>query len=115
MEKLQFTLELKEQKVELSGTPYAIRELNGRDRDAYLDLVGNRVKYVNGVQTGMTSYAGLQSGLLAKCLVNLDTNTAVPESTIASFPSSVLTELFKIAQKLNGLDKEAALDEIKNG
>jgi hypothetical protein len=113
MEVFSFELKLKEVTVKLDGSDYIIRELTGKQRDKYLDTVAKRVQYVNGMQAGMTSLSGLQSSLLSMCMVDEDGKN-VPESTIADFPGSVTSKLFKIAQDLSGLNENEDSQEVKN-
>ena len=113
MEIFKFELKLKQQDVELSKEKYTIFELTGRQRDEYLNNVSQRVKYVNGVATGMSNLTGLQSSLLAMCLKDED-GKLVKESVIQDFPGSVQSQLFTIAQKLSGLDQAEKIEEVKN-
>ena len=113
MQVYSFELKLKEVEVQLDGQKYIMRELTGKQRDQYLDLIAKRVQYVNGNQAGMKSLSGLQSSLLAMCLIDSSGNL-VKESVITEYPGSVQSQLFKLAQQLSGLDKEESLEEVKN-
>ena len=113
MKVFEFELKLKEVAVKLDGKDYVIRELTGKQRDTYLDMVDKRVTYVDGVQSGMSSLSGLQSSLLALCLVDSN-NKAVPEKDIAEYPGSVQSKLFALAQEVSGLDQPEDSDKEKN-
>lgn len=113
MKEFSFELSLKEVAVKLDGADHVIRELTGKQRDRYLDTVAKRVNYVNGQQAGMSSLSGLQSSLLALCLVDADGKN-VPENIIAAYPGSVQTNLFKIAQDISGLNENENTEEVKN-
>ena len=109
---LKLTLTKKEEQVEIDEKVYTIRELGGKQRDAYMDWMGKHTKVIAGQVQGLTSYDGLQTYLLAMCLFD-EHNDPVKESTMADWPSSTLSALWDMAQKLNGLSGEA-IEEAKN-
>lgn len=114
----KFSLRRKQTKIVMENADgleqeYSIRELSGRERELYLDKVSAKIKYdENGKAIGMTSYDGMHSSLLSKCLFD-EKGKNVPEETIMEYPSSVVGEIFKIAQEINALGEEAQ-DEAKN-
>jgi len=109
---LNFKLSREELPVILDGKNYKLKELTGKQRDTFLNNVGQRMNFVAGKAQGMKSYDGLQSSLLALCLYD-DADKLVSEKDIQEYPASVQTKLFKAAQELNGLDEEA-VEEAKN-
>lgn len=110
---ISFELSLKEVAVKLDGEEHTIRELTGKQRDRYMDMVAKRVNYVNGQQAGMSSLSGLQSTLLSMCLLD-SSGKSVSEAIIANYPGSVQSKLFKMAQNLSGLNEEVDSEEVKN-
>ena len=121
MANLSFSLKLEELSINITdaeGTEqvYTIRELTGEQRDRYLNTIGGRMKFNSaGKMAGLNNYKDLQSGFLALCIYDNE-NKLVPVKTLQSWPASVLEEIFKIAQKLSGMDKgiEEDDDETKN-
>jgi len=109
---LEFTLSLKEVPVTLDGKEYKLVELNAKQRDQFLNGVGGRMKYVNGKLQGMSNYEGLQASLLSLCLYDSE-GKLVKTDIIQSFPAGLVSKLFKEAQKISGLDEDAA-QESKN-
>lgn len=92
---------------------YSLREMLGKDRDAYLTKMGDKVRYnANGKVTGIKSFDGLQASLLEKCLYD-ENDHLVSVTDIQNFPTKTQNELFKLAQDLNGLSQKAE-DESKN-
>ena len=92
---------------------YFLREMLGKDRDAYLTKMGDKVRYnANGKVTGIKSFDGLQASLLEKCLYD-ENDHLVSVTDIQNFPTKTQNELFKLAQDLNGLSQKAE-DESKN-
>ena len=112
MNELEFTLKLEEIPVILDGKEYTLRELTGQQRDAYMDDMNKRMRYVGGKAEGFTKFEGLQAGLLAKCLFDSEGKN-VSEKTIQMYPSHVVQALFAKAQELSGLNESGA-EEVKN-
>lgn len=117
MKKLEFSLKLKEEPVELTGSndvveKCSLRELGGAERDTHLDDMAKRMKFVNGKAEGLTKYANLQAGLVALCLRGEDGKLKTIEQ-IQKYPSSVVQALYKAAQDLSGLS-EAGEEDAKN-
>lgn len=107
MADLVFKTSLKEISVEIDGKDYALKELDGVQRGKYLNKMGSRIKLgPDGKISSFTDYSGLESTLLERCLYDSD-NKLVPASVIETWPSSVLTSLFNVAQDLSGLNEEA--------
>ena len=113
-----FSLEREEQPITLTSKEggsrrLVIREMDGKDRDSYFTKIGNKMNLSpSGKVLGIKSFDGLQSGLLSLCLFD-ETNKLVPVQEIQAYPAKVQGELFKIAQRINGLDQKAE-DESKN-
>ena len=115
---LKFSLTFKNEKIDIDGQEYVLRELNGQERGQYLDSVGNRIIVgKDGQPSGMKSFDGLEASLLKLCLEGPD-GKLVPADTLAKWPSTVLQDLFENATRLSGLDKFSKKEkeaEAKNG
>ena len=109
---LKFSLVLKEVSVCVSDAEgveqtYTLRELTGKQRDTYLNKMGDRMKFNEAGKTeGLSNYEGLQSGLLSLSLRD-GNGELVKEVVLQGWPASVLSDLFDVAQELSGLDKGA--------
>lgn len=92
---------------------YVLREMLGRDRDAYLTQMSKKMKFNDkGKVCGISSFDGLNAQLLSRCLYD-ENDEAVDIETIQDLPSRVQSDLFKTAQKMNALDEEGK-EEVKN-
>jgi hypothetical protein len=86
---------------------YTLEEMNGTQRDSYLNDVANRVRVgPNGKSGGVKNFTDLQAGLLARCLRKPD-GTLVSVKEVQQWPSSVQSELFIRAQDLSALGDDA--------
>lgn len=118
-QELNFSLVLKEIPVTLAeedGTViYAIlKEITGMERDTYLNGVTKRMKFgADGKPTGVSSFNGLNSSLLAICLFDKATDKPIPLPKINGFPAKVQESLHQAAEKLSGLEM-GAKEEAKN-
>lgn len=95
---------------------YTMREMNGADRDKYLDSVNARMKYdEEGKPKGINTIEGLKASLLSLCLFDKDGQQPTIEY-IQKWPSRSLEKLHEYAQELNALeDEEEAEVTSKNG
>lgn len=81
-------------------------EMSAAQRDQYLDSIQARMGYdVKGSPTGLKKFDGLQADLLTRCLLKED-GKMVTREQVQGWPSSIVSDLFKAAQKLNHLNKE---------
>lgn len=112
MEKLTFTLQLKHLDVEIDGKPYVLKELTGRQRDAYLTKNASKMKYVKGKPAGLTTFDGIQTDLLEQCLFDGD-GKPVAASVMANWPAHVQEALFDAARELSKIGKEKLADDDK--
>lgn len=118
MEALQFSLVKKEQAVFLETstgmkTVY-LRELSGKDRDTYLEFMGEKLRYNDeGKPVGLKSYDGLHITLVALSLYGED-GKRVPKTEIEEYPAQVITALFDAAQELSEVSKATTTD-LGNG
>lgn len=114
---LRFSVTLKSIPVEIEEEgkvkTYTLRELKGPDRDAWLNVLSKRMKFdAKGTPQGISNYAGMFSGLVAKCLYD-EKGQLVPEEVIQSWPAPVSMQLYLEAQKLSGLEANAG-ENAKN-
>jgi len=117
MKELKFSLKLKEVPVEITdvdGTKksYKLREVAGDDRCIFLDDMSERMGIGEDGKPTIKKVRGLQESLLTKSLYD-EKDKLVSEDVLKTYPSTVLTELFKTAQTLSGLDM-VGVDEAKN-
>ncbi len=118
MEKLVFDLKLQQVPVEMKDgdeevKTYTLWELTSDQRSDFLNQIGKRVKFGNrGAVQGMTNYQFLQENLLALCLKD-ENGEKITKEDLAKYPAHVITELFKAAQTLSGMDLEGEA-EAKN-
>jgi hypothetical protein len=95
---------------------YLLTELDGRERDNYLNGLSKRVTSgVNG-KTKVSNFDGLQAALLVVCmreqLADGQTRKLKPEE-VQAWPARVQTLLFEKAKAMSGLDDDAE-DDAKN-
>ena len=118
MEALKFTLEVKQIPVEIDGEAYVLQELNGRERDKYLNDITARVKIgPDGKPAGMKNFDGMQGNLLVASLRKKEGSEliSVPFNTIQGWPAKMQSALFMEAQKLSGLDESQKKDDEELG
>lgn len=93
---------------------YSIRELLGPQRDVYMKLVSERMKFDDaGKPIGVRNQEGLQASLLEKCVLD-DAGTLVKRNVIDSWPATTTQSVFEKALELSGLTEEAA-EALGNG
>jgi hypothetical protein len=109
---MEYSDEFKSLPIKISGRDYTLKEIDGTQRDAYLNDMASRMKFEDGKPAGIKNFTGLQSKLLSMCLFDPD-GKPVPQAVINKWPSSLQAALFDEARKLSGLDKEAG-EEAKN-
>jgi hypothetical protein len=118
MEKLVFTLKLQEVPVEITdvdGTAktFTLMELTSDQRSLFLNQIGKRVKVgAKGTVQGMSDYKYLQENLLTLCLKD-ENGDKISAADLGNYPAHVISELFKAAQTLSGMDLEGE-SEAKN-
>lgn len=118
MEKLTFSLKLKERPVEIIGADgvrrdYVLKELTGAARDAWFDDYNRRRIFKDGKDTGqLKDLSGFQATFVSVCLYDAQ-GVNVPVDVVQTFPSHVVEGLFLAAQTLSGLDR-GAIDLAKN-
>ena len=113
----KFSLKCQQELIELesnsgdgSVAEYAIREMNGRDMTEYLNSTRTKVLMTDGKVTGMKTFDGMYSNLLARSMWNAD-GERVLQPDIDLWPSSTQKGLFDIAQKINKLGVNDEDDE----
>lgn len=89
---------------------FTLKELSGPLRDKYLNFQQTKFKFTaDGKSQTIKDVTGLYTKLIAESLFDENGNS-VPESVIDTWSSSAQSELFKLAQKLSGLDNKAEED-----
>jgi hypothetical protein len=120
IKELSFSLALKEIPVKLvtkEGVQkvFTLVELDGSQRDSFMQDMADRIEFQGGKVSKITNFEGMQSNLLAMCLYD-DKKQLIPIEELNKFPAGVLTELFKTAQKISGLElTEEEMKRLKNG
>lgn len=125
MATLKLNLSVSTLPVELddNGTPqaYYLREMDAASRDKYLDTVSDRVRVTaDGKPAGIKKFDGMQADLVSRCMFYGDGNNKdkpVSKEVIQKWPSSVVSQLYTEAQKLNHLiakEKDEIEAEAKN-
>ncbi len=118
METLKFSVKLKSVPVIIEDNAdvehkFTMKELTGKERAVYLGEMGSKMTFDDaGKPTGLSSFEGLQSGLLALCLFD-ENEKPVEKDVLESYPAGVLSSLFAAAQELSGLTA-AAQEQAKN-
>jgi hypothetical protein len=119
IKELSFSLALKEIPVKLvtkEGVQkvFTLVELDGSQRDSFMQDMADRIEFQGGKVSKITNFEGMQSNLLAMCLYD-DKKQLIPIEELNKFPAGVLTELFKTAQKISGLElTEEEMKRLKN-
>ena len=113
----RFSLVLKREVVELEGPSgveaYYVEELDGVDRDSYLNLLGKKTRYDNaGKPVGLKTFDGLHVALVGLSLHKAD-GALVAKGVIEKYPAGVIEALFDMAQDLSVLT-EATKTEVGN-
>ena len=117
MEALEFSLARKEVPVLMQGTDgddihLTLREITGKDRDAFLNVLNSKTRIVDGKPSGLKNFDGIQTALLCKSLFT-EAGELVTRKWVDELPASVVSTLFEKAQEISGLVDEDE-DEAKN-
>ena len=93
---------------------YELRELLGRERDNFLNLLGEQTKYIDGKPAGLKDYRGMHATLLTQCLFD-EKGKVVKKEFVQGLPARITTALFNAAQEMSALSNvEAAEAAAKN-
>jgi len=111
MSSLNFTLTRQQQPVTIDDEPYMLVELDGKQRDAYLNNLAKRLRTTGkgkAASQTVSDFDGLQAGLIAASLRKVEgpDMVAVPVDTIQRWPARVQQGLFDAAKALSGLDDD---------
>lgn len=116
-ENLEFTLERQERPVTIDGDEYVLVELDGRERDKYLNNLAPRMKTnAKGKPAGLKSFDGLQAWLIHLSLFKVEGDARKPVSveTIQTWPARVIKGIFDASKELSALDDDDDEDEEGN-
>ena len=115
-EPLVFTLEREEIPVTIDSQEYVLQELDGAERDKYLNGLTNRMRVNNkGDLAGIKNFDGLQASLVVASIRLVDgvERKPVPFKTVQEWPAKVVKQLFDAARAISGLDDEDEKDKEK--
>jgi hypothetical protein len=105
---------LKEILIEIDGESWFVRELTGKERDAFMNRQAKRVPLNSrGEIAGPGDANDHQGDLLCLSLVG-PTGNRPSIAELRDWPASDLAELYQMALVLSGLTKEAKEDVKKN-
>lgn len=102
---LELAAELKKLPVKIGANEFELRELVGTQRDRYLNLSTARLRFEKGRAVGINNFEGYQTELLALSLYDSN-GKAVPETTLAGWPSTTLGTLYKKSRELSNLGQD---------
>ncbi len=112
MKKLSATL--KKDPVEIDSKEFYVREMSGKDRDSFLEMMEARREDVPEVVDGalkkvkrVTKMSGLFVEVVSMTLFEKDGDKPVSKETIQNWPASTVESLFDMADSLNGLTEKA--------
>lgn len=90
-----------------------LREMSASKRDTYLQGLSGRVSLdANGKPTGVSNFNGLQAELISSCLFR--ENKLVPAEEIQEWPSSTVSDIYKLAQRINHLAESEGDKSVPN-
>jgi len=114
---LAFDLDLKTLPVKLGSDNYVIKELNGTQREQYMNQMKARSEkdLKTGKTIGIKSFEGIHTSILALCLYKEGSESPVKEATMKGWPASVLERLAEEALKLSGMSVKGKTQEEDEG
>lgn len=97
-----------------------IREMTSAVRDKHMDKMQSRMtRDTDGNLTSVNRFEGMHADLLSVCLWDLETNQLVKAEEIQSWPSSVVSQLYKSADEIHKVpspeDDKAKNDSAVSG
>ena len=102
---------LQEFKFKLNGELHILRELDGKQRDAYVSKTITRVKLDKTGATQSANMDGFQAELIQLSLHKAADDSVYPLEVIKKWPASVQSTLYKKARLLSGLRSVDSEDE----
>ncbi len=89
-------------------TKYRLVDIFGSDRDEYNTFTSKKLTVSDGKASGVTDTIGIQAKLLSLAILKENEEArAFSMAEIQAWPSSIQTAIFKKAERICGLDKEA--------
>jgi hypothetical protein len=114
-EALVFRLKKQEQEIMIDDVQYVLSELDGMERDSYLNDIGNRMHVgTDKKSTVVKNFSGMQAFLVSLSLRVVETGKNVPVETIQKWPARVIKKLHDLAVEFSALGEGGKKDEIKN-
>lgn len=116
-EDLSFDLTPREKPITIGQGQYVLREVNGAGGTAYQNAVNDALIFENGKVAGYKNMEATEALLVSHCLFTVrDDNKdlhdkPVPVSTIEKWPYQLRTKLYKLAQRLSGLENAVVTKE----
>jgi protocatechuate 3,4-dioxygenase beta subunit len=108
---LDFALELATLPVTVGSGIYTLTELNGKQRDTYLQNLGLRLGSTKGSdKQTVKNFDGLQASLLTLCLTDTE-GKPVTKALVQEWPAKVVSALFDAARELSGLGDDEEEEE----
>lgn len=98
------------------GTPREcyIQELDGSERDDFLNFMGSRTKISSDGRSGVIKdFKKLHARLISVHLHDAATEKLLTEDEIQEFPSTAIAKLHEMCKKLSALDEDAK-EKAKN-
>ena len=106
------SLELTKVPVKIAGVEYTLREASGGSATEYRDrMMGCTTLGPTGKPSKISGMAKLEIWILSRCLYDTN-NNQVNQSTIESWPNSILKKLFAKLEEISELQSEQETVEI---
>lgn len=83
--------------------PYVLKELMGKERDAYITFMSSKYAYHEGKPVALKNYDDVRTRLLKKSIHDEETGKLVSPNTIDNWPTTAVETLFDLAVELSGL------------
>lgn len=107
-ETLTFQLTRQELPVNIDGDTYVLLELTGKERDAYFNTLGRRLRPGADGKASVQDFEGIEATLVAASLRRVLGGGHLPVTVaeVQAWPARVVSALHKAAQQLSGLGKD---------
>lgn len=108
------SLELKEVEVKLAGKEYILREASSAAGVMYRNamLKATKLNPETGKPASLENFADAEPLLVSLCLVRKEDGAAIPLTTIKTWPSKVVTDLFDRAKAISNLEEKKDIEAL---